>query len=151
MFEWLLKLKAADPVAISGNTWNPPKLTHVDRVTKTQICTRNGRRWRKKDGTEVGSDGYGRPRLLEWTPEMEEKVERAELERWLIHLAQLVERKEVTLTLEALRGMRQGRNPKWRQRAAEIAAHYRKQGTLERKRVIDVVDDIESIIRAGDK
>ncbi len=106
MTNWRDDLQIKDPVAISGNHYNPPRLTHVQRITKTLIVTTGNVRWNKVYGTQPGSQGYNRQRLLQWTKDIEEEIERHKLESWLSQLAHRVDRKEITLTLDCLRRMR---------------------------------------------
>ena len=65
--EWLQQLKVGDEVFVGSGSYGVSKAT-VDKVTATQIAI-GSRKYRRKDGYEIGSTGYSRPRLMPITDE----------------------------------------------------------------------------------
>ena len=55
-YEWLMGLQVGDPVQVKGG-WGQTA-TKVERITKTQIVTTNGRRFRRANGLLVGGDKW---------------------------------------------------------------------------------------------
>lgn len=65
--EWLQNLKVGDEVFVGSGSYGVSKAI-IDKVTATQIAIGN-RKYRKKDGYEIGSTGYSRPHLMPITDE----------------------------------------------------------------------------------
>lgn len=71
----LRALKPGDTVAYEVTRFSQSgtethwRITTVDRVLKTQIVTKNDKRWSLKDGIEVGSQADCKPFLCAATPE----------------------------------------------------------------------------------
>ncbi len=78
---WLDKLKPGDRVIVSDGH-RGAYVDRVDRITKTQIITKNGR-WRKLDGHPVGGGSWSLSMIREDTPEAVEKANRTAQARYL--------------------------------------------------------------------
>jgi len=110
---WLRSLKPGDVVAwLRGNLSTPCALT-VHRVTPTQIIVEDGRdplRFSRTDGWLRG----GRSRIEPMTKELEEKIERQQLEQWLGNIAYRPSdiQKISTACLREMRGVYDRHHPK---------------------------------------
>lgn len=78
----LESLKVGDAVAlVRRSKWKgriPTHIGSVEKITKTQVTAFDGRRFRKKDGKEIGeaySDFYYAPRLVPLTDGLKAKLE----------------------------------------------------------------------------
>lgn len=102
-YEWLEKLKPGDTVA-RQDSWASPCLLVVAKIHKLHVVTENGRKWRKDTGYSAGQNSG---RIVEFTLEIQEKIERHQLERWLSVYATNVSRRKIVPTLETLRALRE--------------------------------------------
>lgn len=107
MYDWLGTLKEGDSVfvkSVYGNRYNPAK---VAKITGTQIVilhseTSRPRRFRRKDGYEVGSSGFERCSLVRGdSAKAIETSKRDAMESTLHNLRQRVHTMNVE-TLDAL-------------------------------------------------
>lgn len=57
-------LKIGDTIIVEKLDSNQPSLDTVERLTKTQIITKKGAKFSKKDGCEVGIKGYYARKLI---------------------------------------------------------------------------------------
>jgi hypothetical protein len=87
---WLASLKEGDTV-VRRYGWNGVDLVKVTHVTPTQIVCGTSR-YRRKDGSPVGNDGYNAPRIFEFTEEVRVEIREKELRRAI----ELVKWKEVS-------------------------------------------------------
>lgn len=97
--EWLAAIKVGDKCVVAHQRTGKSVLT-VTRMTKTQILAVSGWgdecRFRRDTGHTVGS-GYGS--LLEYTQEVRDELELANLKKWLVELP------KEKFTLEQLRAL----------------------------------------------
>jgi len=64
-----MDLSTGDTIIVTGGISNVQHLTTVTRVTKTQVVVPNGTHFRKKDGYQVGSQGWHPYRIVLATTE----------------------------------------------------------------------------------
>lgn len=78
-------VKPGDKLALFRNMREVCAVLVVERVTKTLVIA-GGKRWRKKDGFESGSDMWSNRRVTPATPELEATVERHQKRQKLEHI-----------------------------------------------------------------
>jgi hypothetical protein len=77
----MTQMKPGDRMAVYSKRGGLSGTATVDRVTKTQIITTTGAKFRRKDGYLVGGDmTWGCESVKELTPELEAQV-KAEMQR----------------------------------------------------------------------
>lgn len=77
-------VKPGDKLAMFRSTRGVCAIVVVERVTKTMVIA-GGKRWRKKDGFESGSDAWSHRRVVPATPEHEAVVARGQKRQQLAH------------------------------------------------------------------
>lgn len=84
MSDWLSKLEPRDAVVVRSS-YGLPVVVSVIRITKTMICTHDGRKWRRDTGRFRGgaAPDYSTSWLDEWSQDAQDEVERRSLENWL--------------------------------------------------------------------
>lgn len=82
MNTWLSGLQVGDRVIV-GRRWPHSKVDTVERLTQTLIVLRGGGRFRRVDGTAVGSDTYSIFMLCEPTQKTPDEIKRSRLEKQL--------------------------------------------------------------------
>jgi len=82
MNTWLSGLQVGDRVIVEQR-WQHSKVDTVERLTQTLIVLQGGERFRRADGTAVGSDTYSTFMLCEPTQKALDEIKRSGLERQL--------------------------------------------------------------------
>jgi len=105
--EWLKELVVGDRVIIPGNWSCAGKIVTIERVTKTLLVTENGVKWRKYDGSPVGS--YRGSHLQEATDGNKRVLFRERLHHWFGDIARKLESDydpPIKLSYDALEAIR---------------------------------------------
>ncbi|KKL03903.1 hypothetical protein LCGC14_2621460 [marine sediment metagenome] len=85
--EWLENLKVGDRVVINTTSYGSQgdnSVSVVERLTKTLIITKGGRKFRRNDGLSPGGE-WSKDTLQEPTPEAVDRIRQANLANKLRH------------------------------------------------------------------